>query len=77
MEDKFVAALTVFHVDDGGMPQKSAEVGVFTGHFAGDGNQPACRGLVVDHADGHLIGDDAGQGLFGGSPGDGNHVQAH
>ena len=60
-----------------GRTAKQATVLDAVAHALADGrNHADGRGLVVDDADGHLVGDDAGDGLDRGVTGDGDHVQA-
>ena len=56
--------------------QQAAEFGPVAGFFPGDGNNPHGGGFVVDHADGHFIGDDGGEGSGAGVAGKGDHVEA-
>ena len=61
-----------------GRTAKQAAVLDAVAHALADGrNHADGRGLVVDDADGHLVGDDAGDGLDRGVTGDSDHVQAN
>ena len=42
-------------------PKEAAEDGAVASTFAGDGNDPHGGRLVVDHADGDLVGDQGGE----------------
>ncbi len=57
-------------------PKEAAEEGAVASTFAGDGNDPHGGRLVVDHADGDLVGDQGGEGLGIGLAGNGDHIQA-
>jgi len=58
-----------------GSSQQAAEFGPVAGFFSGDGDNPHSGGFVVDHADGHFVGDDGGEGGGGGVAGKGYHVE--
>ena len=47
---------------DGRIAQKAAEFHLIAHAFSDHGDQSDGRCLLVDHADGHLIGDDSGDG---------------
>jgi Zn-dependent protease len=68
------AAVADFH--DGRRAEQAAEVDHVARLRPRHGNQPHGRRLVVHHADGHLVGDDGGDGFGRGVAGDGDHVQA-
>ena len=55
--------------------QQAAEFGPVAGFFVGDGDNPHGGGFVVDHADGHFVGDDGGEGGGAGVAGEGDHVE--
>ena len=57
-------------------PKEAAEDGAVASTFAGDGNDPHGGRLVVDHADGDLVGDQGGEGRGIGLAGNGDHIQA-
>ena len=63
--------------NDGGIAQQAAEFHPVPGLSAGCGNDTHSGGFLVDHADGRLVGDDAGDGGGAGVPGDRDHVKAH
>ena len=65
------------HRHDGRTAEQAAVLDAVTHALADGGNHADGRGLVVDDADGHLVGDDAGDGLDRGVAGDGDHVQAN
>jgi Zn-dependent protease len=68
------AAVADFHDRRG--PEQAAEIHPVAGLGPRHGNQPHGGRLVVDHADGHFVGDDGGNGLRRGVAGDGDHVQS-
>ena len=65
------------HRHDGRTAEQAAVLDAVAHALADGGNHADGRGLVVDDADGHLVGDDAGDGLDRGVAGDGDHVQAN
>ena len=50
---------------------------MFTDGLADDRNDAHGGRLLIDHTDGALVGNDAGNGRGGGVTGNGNHVEAH
>ena len=73
--DERRAGAGVADLDDGHRAEQAAEIDHVAGLRARHGDQPGGGGLVVDHADGHLVGDDRGDRLGGRVAGDGDHVQ--
>jgi Zn-dependent protease len=71
-----LAGAAVADFDDRRGAEQSAEIDHVARLGPGHGNQPHGGRLVVHHADGHLVGDDGGDGLRRGVAGDGDHVQA-
>ena len=61
----------------GAPAQKAAELDYIAHLFAHGRDQPDGCGLLVYHADGHLIGDDSGDRRTGSAAGNGDHVQPH
>ena len=61
---------------DGRVAHKAAEVRHFADALARHGDHAHGGGLLVDHADRGLVGDDAGNGGCGGVSRNGNHVEA-
>jgi Zn-dependent protease len=70
-----LAGPAVADLHDRGGPEQAAEIHALAGFRPGHGDQPHGGRLVVDHADGHFVGDDRGDGLRRGVAGDGDHVQ--
>ena len=68
------AAIADFHDRRG--PEQAAEIDPVARLGPRHGYQPHGGRLVVDHADGHFVGNDGGDGLGRGVAGDGDHVQA-
>ena len=62
------------HRHDGCTAKQAAVLDAVAHALADSRNHADGRGLVVDDADGHLVGDDAGDGLDRGVAGDGDHV---
>ena len=56
------AGIALGHGDDGRLAQQAAEAHFLAHALAGHGDDAHGRGLVVDHADGHFVGDEAGNG---------------
>ena len=65
------------HGHDRRIAQKAAEVQLVANLLADGGDDAHGGGLVVDHADGALVGDDAEDGLDRRVAGDGDHVKSH
>ena len=63
------------HADDRSFAEQAAEDGLFADALAGHGNDAHGGGLGVDHADGHFVGDHAGDRGRGRVAGDGDHVE--
>ena len=61
---------------DGRAAEQSTVVHALTQALADGRDDTDGRGLIVDDTDGHLVGDDAGDGLDGGVAGNGDHVEA-
>lgn len=62
---------------DGGMSEEAAELDCVAYGLADDGDDAHGCCLLVDHADGALVGYDAGDGGGGGVAGYGYHVKAY
>ena len=73
--ESFAAGLVDRH--DGRVAHKAAEVRHFADALARHGDHAHGGGLLVDHTDGGLVGNHAGNGGGGGVAGDGDHVEAH
>ena len=65
------------HGNDLGLTEQTAEDGGFAHALAGNGNDAHGGGLGVDHADGHFVGNEAGNGGRRSVAGNGDHVEAH
>lgn len=62
------------HGHNGSLAQKSAKGDLIAHPLAWHWNQTHCRGLVIDHSNGHFV---RNNGRYGGCwsiPGNGNHV---
>ena len=69
-------AAGLIHRNDRRIAHQAAEVGHLPYAFAFHRNHAHGSGLLVDHADRGLVGDDAGNGGCGGVSRNGNHVEA-
>ena len=61
---------------DGSLAKEAAEDGAVASTLAGDGNDSHGGRLVVDHADGDLVGDQGGKSFGIGIARNGDHIQA-
>ena len=62
------------HRHDGRTAEQTAVLNAVAHALADSGNHAHGRGLIVDDADGHLVGDNAGDGLDRGVAGDGAYA---
>jgi Zn-dependent protease len=74
--DERVAGAGIADFHDGRGAEQAAEINHVARLRPRHGDQPHGRRLVVHHADGHLVGDDGGDGFRGGVAGNGDHVEA-
>jgi hypothetical protein len=70
-------ALDIPHLHDMGLAEQAAEDRLIPHILARNRDQTHSRGLMVKDANGHLIGDNGGNGLRIHLAGDGDHVQPH